>query len=87
MLTKLRIWTERANSKVLVNEQGTLCTSSDKYQVRPEVLMEVVMNTELHVMPIQMYPTSVHTGIYQTTRRHAPEHRCLQINTNMASLK
>jgi len=87
VLTKPRTWSERANSKVLVNAQGTLCTSSDKYQVRPEVLMEVVMNTALHVMPVQTYPTSVHTGIYQTIRRHAPEHSCLQINTNMASLK
>jgi hypothetical protein len=49
--------------------------------------MEVVTNTALHVMPVQTYPTSVHTGIYQTTLCHAPEHSCLQINTNMASLK
>jgi len=87
VLTKPGIWSERANSKVLVNAQGTLCTSSDKYQVTPEVLMEVVMNTELHATPVQTYPTSVHNGIYQTTRRHAQEHICLQINSNMASLK
>lgn len=32
------------------------------------------MKRALHVMPVQAYPTSVHTGIYQTTRRRAPEH-------------
>lgn len=87
MLTKPRIWSEHANSMVVVKVQETLCTSSEKYQVRPEVLKEVVMNTALHVMPVQTYATSIHTGIYQTTRRHAPEHGCLQTNTNMALLK
>jgi len=77
---------ERTNSKVVVKAQGTLGTS-EKYQVRPEVLMEVVMNTALYVTPVQTYATSVHASIYQTTRRHSPEHSCLQINTNMASLK